>query len=167
MIMFLTLILILLLPICRRCGFISKKILKVYIFFRDMFFWNGLIRLFLEGYLEIIVSILMNMSFFVYSTSEELTNQNIISFTTACFFTVAFLVIFFFSLFYLLKKGDHIYRLERYKPEEFEIHNEYIGALHEGMDTRKLAGKLWTSIFILRRTIVALSLVFLINLPQF
>lgn len=91
-----------------RCG-------KTYNYLRNLVFWNGLLRLLVEGYLELSIDVMLNLRIMLYRYEiygtllpSILTYQEIISLMLTFIFTILLWVLPFVPPIYLYRNADKI-----------------------------------------------------------
>lgn len=164
-VMLISIVILLLLPICCVIPFRFFRRLSKY--WSEVFFWDGLIRFMLESQLEIAVGSLITLNFYSQSTFEEMSYKACISYLVSIFFVTAFVTLPFFFAHYVNHNRKQIIFLRYVETEDYKKHMDKYGSMHDGLDLRKHASSYSIFLFMSRRLVVALSLVFMSDKPTF
>lgn len=151
-----------------KSDFFKKAFTSVY----RLFFWNGIIRLIIEVSLELSISSILFLQFYDRHPQtglipKDFSIQQIISLFLSCIFLVSLIILPIFSACFLTKNYKRILMLEEVKSEEYKELTIRLGSLYEGMDMRRLGSRLYLPVFITRRIIIGVALVFMTEYPLF
>ena len=115
-------------------------------------YWNGSMRLLIEGYMDIVMTTCLNLKFFEWDGDVAV---NVTSHTVAIFFFVAAMVLPVMLIVYFACK------INKWNDETFQARN---GTLLDGVDLERKEVKwivlLVPTCFFLRRLLMSLTLVF-------